>query len=43
MATVKLVEKEAPGTVKSWRGEERKHELASDWMPVLRRMIAGTV
>ena len=38
---VKLVEKAAPGTVKSGRGEERKQELASFWLPLLRRMMVG--
>ena len=41
--TVKLVEKEPPGTVNRGRGLERKQELRSFRIPVLRRTMAGTV
>ena len=41
IATVKLAEKVAPGTENNGSGVARKQELASPWMPLLRRMIAG--
>ena len=40
---MKLTEKEAPGTANNGSGAERKQELSSDWMQLLRRMMAGKV
>ena len=40
---MKLVEKAAPDTLEGGKGEERKQELASFWLPLLRRMIGWMV